>query len=187
MMIYRLKKFPIPQQSPIKKDTRFYVSRQALKECLMEMALEDHFLTWADLEITGHHHLKKRADLLVSLSHTGPYGAAVVAVEKPILSVGIDVELLKRSCPTTTAKFFVNEMDNAINSDLLSLWSAKEAAYKAIDPLLLGEMTLKKIWIRGNQFGLFPALTLLGEVIRQEHQLEGETILVTLAKLLRMP
>ena len=46
------------------------------------------------------------------------------------------------------------EDDPSLRSHPLLLWTAKEAAYKALAPLLQKTLTLKDFWINGGAFGV---------------------------------
>lgn len=85
----------------------------------------------SELEIENHHHLKHHPDLIVSLSHTRGISAAICS--KQHHSVGIDIEHMDRKFKSETAKFFKTSKDDDMN--LLQLWSVKEAAFKAVDPM----------------------------------------------------
>ena len=110
------------------------------------------------LAIENHHCLKRDAQILVGLSHTGDYGAAVVGRRSEGLKgVGIDIEFEHRPLPSGGEKFFVcREDDEALKAHPLRLWVAKEAAFKAFSPLYRGKKTLvlKDFWVDKNLFGL---------------------------------
>lgn len=83
------------------------------------------------LEIEAHHHLKNHPHIKVSLSHTRGLSAAVAS--KELVSVGVDVEFIDREFNHKTSKFFLRDDD--LEMPLLELWTIKEAAFKAIDPM----------------------------------------------------
>ncbi len=83
------------------------------------------------LEITNHHHLKNYPNIRVSLSHTRGLSAAVAS--KQLSSVGVDVEYIDRAFNHKASKFFLRDDD--LEMPLLELWTIKEAAFKAIDPM----------------------------------------------------
>jgi phosphopantetheinyl transferase (holo-ACP synthase) len=186
-MIYRIKKYPC-EARPLRPEIRFYVSRQALKASLSELLPHQNFLTWEDLTIVGHHHLRLNPKILVSLSHTGLYGAAVCALKNreddPIVAVGIDVEPAERPCSPAVAKFFVNSSDET-TIPLLKLWSCKEAAFKAMAPLVQHQLTLKKIWIQERHFGIDGDHQAYGSLLFPSNHDIAEDLLIVVAKMTR--
>lgn len=132
----------------------------ALLGCLPEKNIE-----YKDLEIVDYLYLKKAPQYKVSISHTEEFGAAAASDSEDILSVGIDIELQQRSMRAGSEKYFVNEQDMETSS--LKLWVLKEAAFKALSPLVKNEfphLLLKNIWIRGNHFGICPSDKILGDI-----------------------
>ncbi len=131
-----------------------YALCQALRQLEPDMALQGP----ERLEIEGHHCLKHNPQILVGLSHSGDYGAAVVGWRSPSLKgLGIDIEREGRPVPEGGEKFFIRDEDDvALKAHSLRLWVAKEAAFKAFFPLYRGDKTLvlHDFWVRGPSFGL---------------------------------
>ncbi|MFZ8934509.1 MAG: hypothetical protein ACO20H_07890 [Bacteriovoracaceae bacterium] len=156
-------KASIYQGGPVQgtsKERNYLNSRMALLECLPGKALK-----LEDLEIIDYLYLKNAPEFKVSISHTQEFGAAVVSQEKEILSVGIDIELQERPMRSGSEKYFVNEQDMPAPS--LKLWILKEAAFKALSPLVKAEypnLLLKNIWIKDNVFGISPYDRPLGHI-----------------------
>lgn len=152
------KGFPFPHplneaQSDIRK-LHFANSRLALINCLKELkpqAVEIQEI--GQLEIVQHHHLKNFPNLLVSLAHTRGMAAACVAPKsESILAIGIDCESLERRFNENILEKFSTDEDSFQN--ILELWCAKEAAFKAASFFWQHEKTfiLKDIVIQKNQF-----------------------------------
>ena len=133
-------------------------SRYALWQGLRQLAPELNLNLPDDLEIKDHHCLESNQKILVSLSHTEDYGAAVVGWHSEHLKgVGIDIEFENRPLPSGGEKFFTRkEDDETLKAQPLRLWVAKEAAFKAFSPLYRGDKTLvlKDFWIVENSFGI---------------------------------
>lgn len=107
-----------------KRVREFAASRKALAQ----LCQCDNF---EEIEIINNSHLKSRPNTKVSLSHTRGISAAVISTEHQ--AVGIDVEFAQREFKDAVSKFFKLEQDLAIPT--LELWSIKEAAFKAFEPL----------------------------------------------------
>lgn len=90
-------------------------------------------LSSAEVQIVNHHHLKYFPQQNISLSHTSDGACALLAGQQHYLSVGIDMEKKSRPIKTGAERFFLRPDDQY--QDLLHLWCAKEAAYKALCPL----------------------------------------------------
>ena len=143
------------------QERNYYNSRKALLSILKE------FGPWTmhDLEIKRHLHLIRDPKIKVSLSHTKQYGAAACSNAPDILSVGIDLELSNRQMKDGSEKYFVNDMDP--KEDSLKLWVKKEAAFKALSPLVKKKypnLLLKQIWVTDDSFGIYPQKKVLGSL-----------------------
>ena len=162
IMIYRVEE--LTETVPTTITTRFkehraiqyYTSRKALLWCLAQQGIPAQI---EHLDIVNHHHLANYPQILVSLAHTDCYGAAVIGQQHEYRSLGIDIELQSRLLKPETQKMFVNRDDDF--DQLLPLWCQKEAAFKALSPLvpemnLTKPLVLKDIWICNERFGLIP-------------------------------
>ena len=107
-----------------KRVREYAASRKALATLLQTEKYED-------LEIENNLHLADSPKTKVSLSHTRGISAAVISSTHT--SVGIDVEFADRAFKDEVTKFFKLEQDVAMPT--LELWSIKEAAFKAFEPL----------------------------------------------------
>lgn len=152
----------------------FMLSRHALLTLLDTEGVQS---SYDKLEIIGHHKIKAHPEYLVSISHTKGLGAAIISDGVEEEAVGIDVELMTREIKEGALKFFVRDDDEKMEP--LTLWTRKEAAYKALDPIKekLGitktPLTLKDIWVRGSEFGFgntkAPIGTLTTEAVEKDN------------------
>lgn len=146
----------IPQEiqelfTSFSKQETYYASRQALKNALEELGIS--VKSFAELEIENHHHLKKFPKFLVSLSHSRNFAVAFIASQNCYQSIGVDIELRQRKMQPNVLKFFINSDDEYL--DPLELWVQKEAAFKAISPMIATpNLTLKMITIKKQSFSL---------------------------------
>lgn len=129
-------------------------SRQALIYSCQNLGIER--VEQKSLEITDHHHLTDFPDALVSLTHTRGAGAAVTALRgSGIRGVGIDIEkksrLLKKGVLSKISDNPEEESPTGIH-----LWTAKEAAFKALSPFWQQSKTfiLKDIKVMGDAFSV---------------------------------
>lgn len=99
------------------------------------------------------HELNESSDILFSYSHTEGFGGAVACLKKDYRSIGIDIELTTRPIDLGAKKYFINELDEAQNYNLLTLWCIKEACFKCANFEFNEVKLLKEIWIKNNQFG----------------------------------
>lgn len=144
-----------------------------------------------ELEIANNYNLKQYPGIAASLSHTKNIGAALLASIEKYPSVGIDIELRDRKVTEGAQKYFFNEHDRP-QSDPLTIWTKKEAAFKALSPLISKfrwkkELLLKHIWIKGDKFGLMGRKRVLGKIINLERNLGNRTVLISLAFLKVIP
>lgn len=149
----------------------FYNSRKALEISLLKAfpgiaKWED----WNNLEFDNFLHLKNYPTILHGLSHTKNLGAAVAVSSEQYESVGIDIEWKTRKIKEGILKFFRNEKDHQ-DIDNLSLWCAKEAAFKAVYPLeklwssLHEVLVLNHLFInKEKEFGLVKNEKVLGKI-----------------------
>jgi phosphopantetheinyl transferase (holo-ACP synthase) len=140
-----------------------------------------------ELEISNYYNLKQYPEIVASLSHSKNIGAALLAPIEKYPSVGIDIELKERKITIGAEKYFFNEHDRP-GSDPLLVWTKKEAAFKALYPLISKfrwkkELLLKHIWIKGDKFGLMGRKKVLGKIIKLERNLGNRTVLISLALL----
>ncbi len=139
------------------RKTHYQNSRMALllaiKEVQESFGMKGPELKSDDLEIIDHHVLKNHQNLLVSLAHTRGLAAAVCAPKSSHLhGIGIDCESCERPVrPSYLTKF---ETSQDRYKDPLSLWCAKEAAFKACSYYWKREKTfvLKDIVVMDDSF-----------------------------------
>ncbi len=140
-----------------------------------------------DLEITNHYNLKQYPQFCASLSHTGNIGAALLSSINKYSSVGIDIELKGRKITPGAQKYYFNEHDKP-DSNPLDIWIKKEAAFKAISPLLSKfrwkkVLLLKHIWIKRDKFGLMGRKKVLGKILKLDRKLGNREIIIAVALL----
>lgn len=85
-----------------------------------------------------YHRLKEWPTYLLSLTHSKLLTAATLSNNKELSSIGIDIEELNRALQIEMYHHFKNSSDKIEKSsnkqrELLQLWVAKEAAFKAVD------------------------------------------------------
>ncbi len=139
----------------------------------------------SDLEISNHYNVKQYPQIAASLSHTGRIGAALLAPIDKYPSVGIDIEPRDRKITQGAQKYFFNEHDRE-DLDPLEIWTKKEAAFKALSPVIgkfkwKKELLLKHIWIKRDKFGLMGRKKVLGKIIKLEKKLGEKNLLISLA------
>lgn len=105
----------------------FLLSRQALKNALAQVGKK---ISTLDLILNGYSDLQNVPDVTASISHTSGAGAAAVADRKSLLSLGIDIELTNRVVKNSIFERISNPGD--ISLEPIKIWTAKEAAFKAI-------------------------------------------------------
>jgi phosphopantetheinyl transferase (holo-ACP synthase) len=147
----------------------FINSRSALKILLNNEGLSIGDLK-LDLALTNFRELAAYPQFLTSLSHTKNLGAAVLVNKSEVMGIGIDIEWQDRLIKPGAEKFFVNIQDKHALSPI-ELWTAKEAAFKALSPLgtFPGVLVLSKIIIQDNNFFTQEEPHLIGQ-FRVYHQ-----------------
>ncbi len=167
---------------------QYMASRVALSKILKT---HDLSLGPQDIQIINHHNLKAHPHLLISLSHTkNSWAVGMVSHEKLQVGIGIDLELTSRVVKPETQKFFVNKKDSF--ESLLSLWSQKEACFKALSPFVGPEVLnktfiLKDIRIENGRFGLQKDHHILGKVQSEKKIINGQELLMSKAFLTKRP
>ena len=170
----------------VKKDL-FILTRVALQNCLK---MVDQTTNWPidKIEIQNHQHLLGHQHVLSSISHTKNLGIALIDCTQKYLSVGIDIEYKNRPLDPSSKKYFINHMDKT-EYNYLSIWTIKEAAYKAIWPLRHiyyenQKILLKHIWINDNQeFGLIGQSDILGHFTSSIIEANKKDIILSMAYL----
>ena len=143
--------------SSIKAQYQHLAARIALQNGLEKKGQQR--IALADLQLVHYQELPQYPQYRISLSHTEGVAGALIGKSSKFCSLGIDIELLDREITKGATKFFINEWDNQ-NLSVISLWTIKEAAFKAISSLSMrmgsgdDQLTLKKIWINKGYFGL---------------------------------
>lgn len=133
-------------------ESGFINSRTALKALLIKEGYEVKDLK-SDLLLLNYRELPKYSPFFTSLSHTKEIGAAILVLKSEVAGIGIDIEWADRELKPGTEKFYVNKQDQHQLSPI-ELWTAKEAAFKALSPLgtFPGTLVLSKIIIKETQF-----------------------------------
>lgn len=161
----------------------FYLSRSALKECLIELSPDFNEIELDELTIENHQHLLNHPQIAVSLSHTKDYAAAVISDDPRVISVGIDLELTTRPIKEGITKYFEHSFDSAYSP--LELWVIKEACFKAACPLFQkgksAAMVLKDLWVNQTEFGVFDQKEPVGRIVLNYIDLFDEKFLVATA------
>lgn len=106
----------------------FLLSREALKDSLMEAGLE---VSISRLMLKDYSGIRGNPEYTLSLSHTKDCGAAVVAPSCIFQSVGIDVEHAGRTVKKSIIERVGHPEDLATLRNI-ELWSLKEAVFKAL-------------------------------------------------------
>ena len=132
----------------------YYSSRLALRRCLLAEKIS---LSPKALEIVNYHHLNFYPSCLVSLSHARLedslcVAAAILGKDSDYCSLGVDIEWGKRSLPLGLLRRILHPEDTP-SLGSLELWMMKEAAYKALWPLVEEKTALQfsKISIQGDR------------------------------------
>jgi phosphopantetheinyl transferase (holo-ACP synthase) len=153
----------IPYELYHSPENGFVNSRSALKNLLKKENFEVLDLQ-NDLQLNNFRELKNYPDFYTSLSHTKELGAALLIKKSQVLAAGIDIEWSERILKEGTEKFYVNPHDQ---HQLLpiEIWTAKEAAFKALSPLHIfpGVLVLSKIIIKGETFTTLETPQLIGK------------------------
>ncbi|MCK5883132.1 MAG: hypothetical protein KAG61_05545 [Bacteriovoracaceae bacterium] len=161
----------------------FYLSRTALKNCLVDLSPDFDKIGLDDLAIENHQHLEKYPQIAVSLSHTKEYAAAIISDDPHVVSVGIDLELTTRPIKKGIIKYFDHNFDSAYSP--LELWVIKEACFKAAWPIFQKEkasaMVLKDLWVNQTEFGVFDIKHPVGRITLNYIDLFDEKFLVATA------
>ncbi|MBT6325642.1 MAG: 4'-phosphopantetheinyl transferase superfamily protein [Bdellovibrionales bacterium] len=158
--------------SNIKVATNYFISRVALKNVLIQLDRSFSDCQEEQLQIINHLHLINHPEILVSISHTSSFGAAIISTCTNTESIGIDIEHIDRQISPNSHKFFLNSTDSKIlYKDLLKSWTIKEAIFKAVSPKILHfqnlipnnkKFVLTDIWASENQFGIIGSSKVLG-------------------------
>ena len=136
--------------------SQYYSSRLALKRCLKAAQIPLERVNWPQLAAIHHYPpTGPPGPLLTSLTHTRAQGlgderehteithlgAAALAQDEQWRSLGVDLEPCKRAI----AKDIVGKIGHPRDADYppLALWGLKEAAYKALWPLVADTASLR--------------------------------------------
>ncbi len=111
------------------KDSGHIASRIALYRALKSEKIPIKKMN--DLKITEDFKLKELHSISFSLSHTKNIGAALLSKSNDI-SIGLDIEWEGRKFNDETQRHFINSQDQLNNTNLLKVWCAKEASFKAL-------------------------------------------------------
>jgi phosphopantetheinyl transferase (holo-ACP synthase) len=159
----------------------FINSRTALKHLLIQENLEVSHLE-TDLKLTNFRELHNYPLFFTSLSHTKELGAAVLVKKSEAMGIGIDIEWADREIKPGAEKFFVNEKDKN-DLSLIELWTAKEAAFKALSPIgtYPGTLVLSKIIVDGTSFYTLEEPHLVGNFTVCQRYVGGRKVVFTIA------
>ena len=119
-------------------------------------------------ELQNHDYFDLKPDWKVSLSHAPEAGCVCGIKGDKVLGIGVDLEKQSRNIPHKSRKFFKNFKDQS-DLDLLTLWTKKEAAFKAYAPHHSKLKILNHLWIQGNAFGDIDSKNPRGEVYTVLH------------------
>ncbi len=162
--------------------TQKEVSRIAICNLLQEKKIN---ADPSKLSIYNHHYFVDYPEIVVSLAHCPTHVAAVIANKEDIFSIGIDIENSQRKISKDVIKRIANPFDQNIdltsNSLMLSLWTKKEAAFKALFPVKnLFDCdflkVLSHIWVCNDTFGIMDK-----KIIGQIHSVTNEQNIVSIA------
>lgn len=125
------------------------LARTALAICLShhQITLDPHHTVFKN-----HHEMTHLPHWRFSLSHTKDRASAWLLPKNECRGMGVDIELKNRPVPANVKTRLSHPADEI--SDPLTLWSLKEAAYKALPSLAQENIWLNRIIIRQNQFEL---------------------------------
>ena len=172
-----------------KRANQHAASREAL-----HLILKNYFqekIPANKLRIVNHQNIENRPDLKASLSHTKDGWAVGLICNAPhVKGVGIDLEFQDRVIKNGAEKLYLNNHDEFQN--LLDLWCKKEAAFKALSPLLDHKIlnktfVLKDIVIKNNTFHLYNRDTVLGSFTTESVNIKQQSFLLTAAYLENLP
>lgn len=126
--------------------------------------------------------------VLVSISHTDEIGAAIIAKDELMKSIGLDIEKSSRMISNEMKKFFSTNFDITTNLSNLDIWCIKEAAYKAIYPLKKTindgtSLLLSKIWIDNSSqtFGIISSRNIVGNYQCDNFTYQHQSLIVSKA------
>lgn len=159
-------------------ESGFTNSRMALKTLLNKEGYAVSDLK-SDLTLQNYRELPGYPSFYTSLSHTKEIGAAVLAMKSETKGIGIDIEWADRELKPGTEKFYVHRLDHH-QLRPIELWTAKEAAFKALSPLgtFPGTLVLSKIIIQETQFFTEEEPYLIGNFTVCHHIANNQRLLV---------
>jgi hypothetical protein len=105
----------------------FLLSRQALQKAFLDFGITVEVL---HLQLDHYDALKNFPDYTLSLAHTSLWGAALVGEKKKFVSVGIDIEPLKRIVKDPILQRISHPED--LKLEPIVHWALKEATFKTI-------------------------------------------------------
>jgi len=152
------------------QEQSFQVSRTALDQAAQQILprYRQSPLSFAErVQLTKHYHLANFPEILVSISHSRRYGAALVGsleVNPQLQGIGIDLEYAARPLPATVIKRIQHPQDNLAKipdrddqghplPTALAFWCLKEACFKAVAASHPEIKLLSAIWINYPYFG----------------------------------
>ena len=169
---------------PLAKVKNTFASRMALKKLLERHKVNTQL---KNLTITNHLFLTHFPNFLVSISHSKFYAAAALGETNHYRSVGIDLELCSRKIANGAERHFINIEDSfAPEVTPLQKWCMKEAAFKALSPLISDyplnkSLVLKDIAFDQYYFGLPLFAKKIGEVSLETKKFDGQHFLLACA------
>ena len=127
----------------------------------------------------NYHYLESIPTMAISISHTKTLGVLILSERKNYESIGVDIEYEDRQFQPETTKFFINSSDE--NGDLLTIWTKKEAAFKACSPIIEECKLLKDISVADGHFQLQSKKTPLGRVQSFYLNIEDRKVVISIA------
>ncbi|MBF0361925.1 MAG: hypothetical protein HQK49_12990 [Oligoflexia bacterium] len=140
--------------------SRMVILKLLQQEQTQQLEQPEQPIIFSDLNIVSNRSLKEFPNYLVSISHTTGMVVSGIANVNDIFAFGLDIERADRRFSENTERMFKNKFDDD-KLELIKLWISKEAAYKALDPVIktiihadnphfAETFDLKKIWIRAR-------------------------------------
>lgn len=164
---------------------RAATGREAVRNCLVAFGAS-RGLPLTPEDIINHTHLSMAPAIKVSVSHSRTLGVLAVCDTAELAGIGVDVEMAARSLrPGVAARILNADDDPDLADDPLGLWVRKEAAFKALAPLLPASrrrpLLVTDVWLRGDVFGLTGEATPRGGLCVIGFESEGEAVRGALA------
>ena len=122
------------------------LGREALRLSFAKVGID---FPIAPHELIGYQSLLRFPEWIFSLSHSKEWGGALLLPKNNLVGVGLDLELNSRQITADISNRMSHEQDEC---EGLTLWSAKEAAYKTLPPEVQEKIWLNQICIKKTHF-----------------------------------